>query len=413
MGHSRFAPSSTEREYQCPASFLLNEREEDTQSFDAAHGTAAHHIHELCLRNDHDTVFYAGCLVAVTATGDCRFVHETAPTRDDEMAFEVDDEMCAAVQSSIDWCREVGGDHFVEVRVEHTPWCPDFDEWGDPLGPQFGTSDHVACEPGVLTITDLKYGKGVKVYAERNRQAIKYALGVWLEYNWIYDFHTIRIRIAQPRLDHFDSWEISVEELLAEGEDIKARLTLVWDENAPFGPGEKQCRFCKVSGRCRAQDEKFKSTHALKFDDEEDAKVVDRTLLSIEELIAAYEMHALYVMRYEAIEREILRAGLRGEETPGFKVVAANTHRKWSDESTAREKLLKMGLPKTAVVTEKLVSPNQAEKLLSKEKREEIAGLWIKPSGGPCIVPLGDKRDPFAGANAEFEDEEFDDGFNS
>ena len=65
MAHSRFSPSATEREFTCPGSFLLNEMEADRQSPDAAHGTAAHHIGELCLRLDHDVETYAGCLIAV------------------------------------------------------------------------------------------------------------------------------------------------------------------------------------------------------------------------------------------------------------------------------------------------------------------------------------------------------------
>lgn len=414
MGHSRFAPSATEREYTCPASFLLNEHEPDRQSFDAAHGTAAHHIGQLCLSNNHDTVFYAGCKVAVTATGDCRFVHEKAPLRDDEMEFEVDDEMVNAVQAYIDWCRELPGDHFVEIRVEHTRWCPDVDEWGDPLGPQFGTSDHIACQPRVLVVTDLKYGKGVQVFAFENKQAIKYALGAWLEYDWIYNFEKVVIRIAQPRLDHFDVWELTVEELLAYGEDIKQRLGLVFVENPPFGPSEKGCKFCKVAARCKPLAQHIDSHRALLFDDETQ-DFIDTKLLTTEDLAAAWKLHPLVNLRYDAIEREISQCLRDNVEVPGLKLVEARTHRQWNDQLVAKKTLVGMGIPKAKVLKEKLISPNQAEKLLPKERREELDGLWYKPPGGPTIVSADDPREAFDGSKVRhegFSDETDDDGFN-
>ena len=52
-GHSRFAPSATEREYTCPGSFLLSEQEPDRQSDDAAHGTAARASRKAMGARDH------------------------------------------------------------------------------------------------------------------------------------------------------------------------------------------------------------------------------------------------------------------------------------------------------------------------------------------------------------------------
>src|SRR5690606_31016918 len=163
-------------------------------------------------------------------------------------------------QEYVDWCRALPGEHYVEVRVEHTAWCPDEDEFGMPLDPQFGTSDHVACIPGgalgypeaTIVVTDLKYGKGVKVFAVENKQAIKYALGAWKEYDWLYNFKHVVIRIAQPRRNHFDVWDLTVEELLEWGDKIKERLTLVFAPDPPFQASEKGCKFCKAAYKCAA-----------------------------------------------------------------------------------------------------------------------------------------------------------------
>lgn len=416
MAHSRFAPSATEREYSCPASFLLSERLPDVQTFDAAHGTAAHHIGQLCLANGHDTELYAACVVAVGLHGECRFVTENHPPREDEMAFEVDDEMMVAVQEYVDWCRQLPGEHFVEVRVEHTRWCPDRDEFGDPLGPQFGTSDHVACEPEILTVTDLKYGKGVKVFAFENKQAIKYALGVYDEYNWAYNFKKVRIRISQPRLDHADVWELTVEELLEWGARIKKRLELVFVPDPPFGPSEKACKFCKAGARCKALADHIQNTRAMLFDDETQTFVEDPALLTNEELAEAWRLAPLFQIRFDAIVRELMTSLGDGADVPGLKLVESSTHRRWNDEAKAREFLRSKGIPADKLVKKKFVSPNQAEKLLAKDLRKELDGLWHKPKGGPCIVDAEDPREPYTGDGAHmgvFEDEDFDDGFNS
>ncbi len=423
--HSRFAPSATEREYLCPASFLLNANEPDRNSYDSANGTAAHHVGELCLKNDQDADLYAGCHIAVDPIGECRFVHEHAPVLDSEMLFEVDDEMVNGVQRYVDWCRETPGDMFVEIRVDHTDWCPQvpaLDDWDEPIldangdpviEKQRGTADCIVCEPGVLTVTDLKYGKGVQVWAERNKQAIKYALGAWKEYNWIYDFRRVVIRIAQPRLDHMDVWETTVEELLAMGEDIRERLELTLLPDPPFGPSDKACKFCKVSARCKPLAAHLDSHRALAFDDETD--FIDQTLLTMEDLEAAWRVRKLFEIRYKAIETEIVQCLKESDEGWGLKLVNAKTNRRWKDPVAARSELVALGAQRDKVEKRKLISPIQAEKLLGKAAYEAIGQLWTQPLGGPAIVDASDPRERFVETLAHadaFDDEDDDDGFD-
>lgn len=414
--HSRFSPSATERDTLCPPSFLLNEQLPDRNTPDSQHGTAAHHLGELCLRTDKDTVLYAGCVIAVGPHGECRFVHEKAPAREDENTFEVDDEMVNAVQAYVDACREEHGDHYVEVRVEHTRYCPDFDEWGDPLPPQFGTSDHVcvAFSERTIYVDDLKYGKGVKVFAEKNKQATKYALGVIDEFDYLYGFEddwAVVIRIHQPRLSHLDAWHTTVGELREFGLQIKAQLTEVFNPDAPFNPGEKQCRFCKASARCRAKHEYIHSQIALQFDDED--ALPDPRLLSMEELAEAWRRHPLFEQHYKAINEELLNAMKAGTPAPGLKLVAAVTHRRWNDPIEAKAALRRLGVAADAIEVRKIISPNQAEALLPKDKRPALENLWQKPAGGPVIALETDKRDAYDGNRTVdgFEDED-DDGLN-
>lgn len=395
MSHARFAPSSAQRVIDCPASLKLNETEPDRAGIDAAHGTSAHFIGELCLSGKKRTDTYAGCIVGVMLDGETYFVHEKnpAPAEGEGWAFEVDDEMVVCVQEYVDWCNDVSGEHYVERRVNISRWCP---EPG-----QFGTSDHIAVAGRVMYVTDLKYGKGVQVFAKDNPQGILYALGALFEYDTFGDVEEIHIRICQPRLQHKDVWVVSREELLRWGDYIRERFTLALSDNPPFGPTEKACKFCKVAARCRALAEHLSSQRALAFDDlDEEFVVADPRLLTDEELVEAWRLAGLMQARQTAIAKEMLRLMLDGKELPTVYLAEARTHRQFKDAKVAADALMfDFDIDRKKLYTEKMISPNQAEKLLTKDQRKELARLVHKPPGGPCIVDADSKRPRYEATN--------------
>jgi hypothetical protein len=392
----------------------------DTQSEFAAEGTAAHFIADLCLRNRCLVEKYAGCEVEVNEQGQCRFQHEG---NRGEIAlnlafgktflFEVDDEMVNAVQEYVDWCNDAPGEKYPERRVDISRWTPKVSDNifvpTQAFEPQGGTSDHAACSPGLLIITDLKYGKGVRVDAENNEQAVLYALGFIDEWDWLYDFKEIHIRICQPRLDHKDVWIVTREEIEAVGRYILERFTLALQDDAPVNPSEKACKFCKASGLCRAQSEYLSSIRALAFDDL-DAETRDDRLLTDEELVEAWKAHGLYKARFDAVERHILARLEAGEPVPGVKLVESRAFRKWHNETATVDDLLFAGIAREKLYDEpKLISPAQAEKLLPKAAREVVKTLAYKPRGGPCIADADDKRPEYGAAKAAQLDAVFDD----
>jgi hypothetical protein len=230
-GHSIFAPSSSSMWLTCAGSLLANAVAVDDAGEDAAYGTVAHTMAERWLnegRQPRDMLNKSFEVVNGANT-----FHITADTN-----------MAAFVEQYVDWCQELPGDHYHERRVSLLDYVP--------IPDQGGTADFFACEMGKLTITDLKMGTGVKVFVERNPQAMLYALGVFLEWDFIYSFERIVIRICQPRLDYFGVWECSRQELLDFGEFVRERSALAWQENAPRTPSTKGCRFCKVKLTCPA-----------------------------------------------------------------------------------------------------------------------------------------------------------------
>src|SRR5690606_39134951 len=403
MAHSRFAPSSAKRRMDCPASLLAEQGEPDRESYDAIWGSCAHFLAEHCLRNGtpadlylDEPILYFNHNASFLADGD--IVPEGA------VVIRVDDEMADCCQDYIDWCLELPGDVFIETRTDISPWCPELDEHGNPLEPQSGTADHAACLPGVLTVTDLKGGKGVQVFAHRNPQLALYALGFLHMWDWLYDFEKIVIRVCQPRLGHHDVWEVSKAELLAFGEEIKRAHERCLEPNPEFNPTEDACRFCKVAHKCKALAAKLESERALAFDDLTGGFVEPIEFLTPEQIVSAYKLRGLLDRRMKAIEHAIMSSLVaKTGEFPMLKLVEnPRVRRRWADrnEMAVARQLLEIGVPKEKIFTRKLVSPAKAENTVKGEARKKISELAFKPPGKPMIVPASDPRPEYAVSNA-------------
>lgn len=405
--HARFAPSSAHRLIDCPASLRACEGITDDPGVDAVHGTVGHYIHEACLTARRKASQFVGM-------HPCQFMPEDAMTDAEwvlipysrgvapDTDFIITDAFAEAVEESVLWCRELPGDHFVEKRVDISPWCP--------IPDQSGTADHFACSPGLLVVTDLKMGTGVQVFAERNYQGILYALGVINEYDWEYDFDQVVIRIAQPRLNHFDVWETTKAELLKIGEHIKQRFALAVKPDAPFGPSDKACRFCRVAHKCQA----LADSVIEMFDFDEDATADDVRLeaefLTLDREVEIYKKRALFKLWIGAIEGDIAtRLSRDADSVPGLKLVAGRSVRYWPNPDAARDDLALYIDEDKLFKPREMVSPAQAEKLLCKADRSIVFELAEKKPGKPTIVDANDKRPKWEGTNAVIAAEMFED----
>ncbi len=235
-GHSLFGASSWHRKLTCPGSVMAEFGLPDTAGIEAAEGTIAHEIAAFWLeygleRQDFDH--------------EIGKVHKVK-----HFEITVTGEMLDAIREYVDWCRAVPCDHYyVETRVDFSRLTP--------IPNQGGTADYIAVTidedgRGHVIVSDLKYGEGVMVYAEKNPQLSAYALGVIFLLDWLYDFDKVTLRIGQPRRGHWDTWETTRDELLEWGEEAKARLALTWQPDAPRVPSEDGCKFCRARATCPA-----------------------------------------------------------------------------------------------------------------------------------------------------------------
>lgn len=399
--HRIFAPSSSAMWLYCSGSLIPNVLAPDRSSPEAAEGTVAHMVGETWLRSgdrpDH--------LLETT---------QVVKEKDGTYEIHVDMQMFDHVQRYVDWCYGLPGDHYIETRVDFSDLTP--------IPGQSGTADHAVCLPGLLTITDLKYGKGEKVYAERNSQGLLYAYGFFREWDWLYDFQEVLIRICQPRLDHFDEYRITRAELLEFGEFVKVRAKLAWANDAARTPGEKQCRWCKVRENCAARavwvarltDGVFDDLDApvtaeemqrLRAELDEEPELSDFKMapphfaeLTMAQMARLLPYRGAVEKFFKDIDECLEKLALDGKKIPGHKLVVGRSNRFFPSETRAIEHLELIGLDMDTICPRTLISPAQAEEELRKLKYKRaslpdlLKSVVKKAPGKPTLVRESDPR---------------------
>lgn len=404
-GHSVFSPSGSPLWLTCSGGLIPNLLALDTSGLDAAYGTVAHSVGEQWLKTGKKPRHLIGTTDWVLNGGK---IYE----------IDIDHDMVDYVQEYVDYCFPLPGDHFVEQRV--------FFSRLTPLPNQSGTADHVACSPGLMVITDLKMGKGIRVYAKNNSQALLYALGTYYRRDIDYDFEKIVVRIAQPRLNHFDEWELTVAELLEFAEYVRVRAHAAWQLDAPRTASDKGCQWCKVKADCSAfavmqqqltagafdaVGEEVTVTDVMALKDDIDfgllPKPVDPMRLTTEQMAFLLKYRKPVEAWWKAMAAELMRRSNAGEDVPEWKLVEGRSNRKFKSEVVAGRTLISLGLKPDDVFEKKLVTPSQAETLLKRLKDKPknlptvMASLVFKPPGKPTLVPAHDKRPTIADLSAD------------
>lgn len=365
--HAKLSPSGAHRWMRCPGSVALEAQFPDDSSVFAAEGTLAH----LLASDELD-----GTKPARERIGEQHTV--------DGFDFTVDKVMVAYVEDYVKLVREYaeGGSLLVEQKVPI----------GHLTGEEgaTGTSDAVIvhANEGRLTVVDLKYGMGVKVYADGNEQAMMYALGALERYDQLADFTDICMVIHQPRLNHVSEHWLHVSELLQFRDRVSEAAELVHSPAAFTAPGEKQCKFCKAKAVCPALLEIVDETA------DEEATADDFADLGDNSLSVAMGRVELIEQWCKGVRAEVERRLTKGIEVPGYKLVEGRRgNRAWSNAKDA-EKRLSAVLKRDEMYEEKFISPATAEKLLKKDP-EGLAllnELTHRPEGKPSVAPVTDAR---------------------
>ena len=364
--HANLSPSKRHRWALCPGSIREEAKYPDDTSGPAAiDGTHSHTLLEHCID--------AGLIDPTTQVGEVM--------ADNDGEFKVDADRAARVKTAIEYIRErsMGGMLKVisEERVD-----PKHLLGRDDLS---GTVDCQIIGPDWIELIDYKDGMGV-VEAEGNMQLEQYAYGVLAGYklpvNGNYPISTIRMTIIQPKLalkgmKPITSHEVSVSDMLANLGTLVSQAAATDRPDAPLVPGDSQCKFCKAKGSCAALASNvmkevgimFQPTVTQSLDVAQQSADKDPTTMDDAQLRQIMEAAPLMRQLLDGVEKESLRRLKAGQAIPGLKLVHGRGSRAWAlPEEQMAEKLVKMGIPKTAVYETKLVSPAKAEKLVWKKR---------------------------------------------
>lgn len=362
--HSVYGASGAHRWMKCPGSINAEKDIPETESSFAYEGTCAHELAELCLSKGINARRRIGLPLPINKE------------------WIVDEEMADYVQEYVDYIKGLGGIQEYEQKVSYEKW----------LAEGWGTVDAIAVRDETLFVGDLKYGKGVPVYAEENPQAMLYALGALGEYSPFYKISKVVIIIHQPRLDHVSTWETTPEALEEFGHYARACAAKAMEPDAKRIPGEIQCRWCRAKPVCPALMHKTEHALMLQFAEMDKSAPIPPENLRPEDLKFVLNNKSLIEIWLKSVEEYVINKLQAGETFEGWKMVEGRSNRKWADEEAASVELFKLLL--TGAYTQKLLTPTQAEKALGKEDKEKIQHLIVKPAGSPVLVPDSDKREP-------------------
>lgn len=400
--HSIYSPSGSYGWLYCSGYLLANANLPDDAGPDAAYGTVAHAVAERWLRTGERPDDLIGQVEII------------ANEVDEEFWIVIDEQMLRHVWEYVRRCQTEEGDRYVEQRVYFSQLTP--------IPGQGGTADFFTVLGHTLKIRDLKMGQGVKVFAERNPQAMLYALGVFYAWDWLYGFDVIIIEIDQPRLDHFDSWTVSRAELLEFAEFVRERAKAAWQVNAPRRASQESCRFCKAKKGCAAYLNWFEDMReglAYGTFPDLDAEATHEEMIAAEERFVPFDFPAPHEMSIEtkrklllwrptvedffrAVHKDLERQVIGQELTiEGFEIYESPTKRVFTSPKAALKALVGPDLlDRSDMFKESLITPRQAEiKLRAKGKKpkeiaEIVSQVTYKPPGKRTLAPISQGREP-------------------
>jgi hypothetical protein len=381
--HSILSPSDSARWLRCVGALHLSKGLPDIDKEYNASGSCSHWLLEWQLKNptlDLDV-----------------FLGKTMTFGENpSFTFTIDEERLERVRSCVTNVNREPGEMFIEERLDTTPvlGVPDQEGHADivKLYPEGGVMKDGQLLRGVITIHDYKDGY-LLVNAKDNTQGMIYLCAAMMLYSLVGEFEAFRFCVHQPKLHHYDEWTWSRAELVAFMQAIRPVAKLAYDiwhgvvEFDPaihLNPGEEQCLWCPVRGRCVARAKHIISLFEPLIQKHElDDKTLSLMYARLDEVESACRD-----FRAEALRRALMNRTIDGQKL----VKGKRGARKWLDKKGA-EVALSFLLPEEEMYEpQEIISPTRAEKLL-KGSYQTLADLVTQSEGSLSLAPLDDPRD--------------------
>ena len=365
--HAILSPSSAKMWLNCPPSARLAEEIGSKDSVYSKEGTFAHELAEYALTLYLDGKYDIMDDLPIQADKrDNKFLNA-------EMIRYVSEYVDFVISEHYEMMRRTGKvKMLLESKVDISKYAPDC----------FGSVDVQITSPTEIHIIDLKYGAGVKVYADHNPQMMLYSLGCYESMKPVErrNIQTVKMTIGQCRLEHYDTFEMPVGDLLNWGEnEVKEKAKTAFEGKGELKCGD-WCRFCPAKAVCRKQYENIVSD----FEGYEDPNIM--TDAEIIDMIGKLDDYKSWL---ESINKYVYDKALAGKKWNGYKLVEGRTTRKFTDTQSVLNKLYGLEYkPEEILKPVELISLTALEKLLGKRKFAATLGGFVTSSAGlPKLVP--------------------------
>lgn len=379
--HALLSPSGASRWLICTPSARLEESFPDSDSEAAREGTLAHSLGENMIRMHYGMITPAeGSKTQQRIMNDPLFTADMLSHMENYLNFVVEnyEDLKKSTPDAV---------LIVEAKLDLTKYIPD----------SFGTGDIIIIADGVLSIIDLKYGKGVEVSADQNKQMMIYGLGAFRRYDMLYGIEKVNMIIYQPRMSNLSSFTMTAEDLLNWAEtELRPKAILAHNGEGEYVPG-KHCLFCRVKARCKALANKNLELAKFEFK--------DPNLLTDAEIPGIVRMAETLQMWVKAVEVHMFSEALKGKKWDGFKLVAGRSNRMYTSQQDVIDTLLDNGFTESQIIEKSLLGITAMEKAITKEKFDLLlSGLTQKAEGKPTLVPAEDKRPEYGNINRAKQD---------
>ena len=399
--HAILSPSASKRWMTCAPSARLEAQCPREDTVYTLEGTVAHSVAETllhfykdrCLLPAEDILKEVAGMDPEQGTGktlaDLRKQAQDLGADFDEMLRTVHDHYVVIVYSDYLEMKKADPDAIllIEQRIDLSVFIPE----------GFGSADAVIIAGKLLSVYDLKYGRGVKVDASYNPQIMCYGLGALVGAGETYDIQEVEMNIIQPRLKHSSTFLMDASELRHWGFKVLRPAA----EKAFAGEGDQipgdHCRFCAVAPRCKALAGMAKGAQM---------RAAEPALMDLADLAGVLSDIATIKTWAASVEAYALEQAMKGNRIPGWKVVEGKSLRRYSDPKAVMERMAKGGFqedsylkprePKTITELEKLLRP--------KGFKELLGDLVEKPQGKPTLAPSDDPREELSTADMDFND---------
>jgi hypothetical protein len=281
-------------------------------------------------------------------------------------------------------------------------------------------------EHNTIHVVDYKYGKGVKVYAEENKQMSIYARSALEEYDltgWVTGTTKVIMHIYQPRCRKEEGegpasvWETTWDHLrLFTERDIAVPAHLIQERAThllKFVPSDATCRWCPAAAWCDARAEQIvtgmpvvrRMTKAEPITPTPPEQITDENMAQV-------LAHIPSVRKWmDQVEEYAEKRAKAGNPVPGTKLVEGRGTRIWSVPALQLERVAPLGLDVYETMEPTLLSPFALEEKMKaagvkKKDRDKVLALAVRTPGKPILAMSDDPRPEWQPVDAlsEFSD---------